>query len=109
MLYVLFGSGASLLISQDDDWGIWIVIASAVTGIMVFLHSLTYLRKKVAIRRKKLLKVFAKHEVLSFLFLMLVLMPAVGWIWTLVLFTVPFLHYIVMNRIMFDSSLAPGV
>ncbi len=109
MVYVLFGSAASLLISQDNEWGVWIVIASAVTGIIVFVHSLTYLRQKIVIRRKELLKVFAKHEVLSFLFLMVVIMPAIGWMGAVVLFTVPFLYYIVMNRIMFDSSLAPGV
>ncbi len=109
MLYVLFGAAASLVIADIAGWGDWIVIASAVIGITVFLHSLNYLRMELKTKRSDLLKVFAKHEVLSFLFLIIVMMPAVGWLPSIFLFILPFLFYLAMNRVMFGTGLAPKV
>ncbi len=109
ILYVLFGAAASLVIADIAGWGEWIVIATAVIGIILFLHSLNYLRMELKIRRSDLLKVFAKHEVLSFLLLIIIMMPAVGWIPSIFLFILPLFSYLVMNRIMFGTGLAPKV
>jgi 4-hydroxybenzoate polyprenyltransferase len=109
IFYILLAASASLLIADEAEWGQWIIIVVSILGIIVFMNSLVFLGGDSRIERKNLLKIFAKHEVLSFLLFILVLMPLAGWQASIFLFTVPFLYYMIMNRIMFRTGLNPNV
>jgi len=106
---VISGSVLSLLIMDAEGWGEWVVIAVAVLGIVIFTHSLGFLSDRSLISRKDLLKKFAVHEVMTFGFLIAVILPAVGPIWGILLFLVPFGWFALFNRILFNTSLAPKV
>ncbi len=109
MMLVLTAAVFSFLISEKEGWDEWIVILVSVWGIAVFAHSLIFLQKMVRISRKDLIGTFAKHEVLSFGLSLLVVMPLIGVAPTLLLFIVPFIWFALMNRVLFDSGLAPKV
>jgi len=98
-----------LFISEDADWGKWITVVVPLFGILIFIHALTFLQRKQPFDRTDLINKFAVHEILSFAMSLLVVMPVVGIIPAAVALVAPFAWFILFNRLIFRSSVAPKV
>ncbi len=108
-LFVILAAVFSYLIVVEEGFFINMVLLVSVLGILLFHQSLSFLRGTVKMSRKELLKAFSRHEIGSFLLCILVVLPAVGWAPSLVIFIVPALWFILLNRIMYGTEIAPGV
>lgn len=106
---VITGAVFSLLIMDSLGWHEWIVILTSIVGLVVFVHSLGFLKERTKINRKDLLRTFAIHEILTFGFMVLVMLPATGPVAGVVLFIVPLVWFALFNRVLFRTSLAPSV
>ncbi len=108
-LFVISAAVFSYLIVVDSGFHINMVLVVSVLGILLFSQSLSFLKGTIKMSRKELLKAFSRHEIGSFLLCILVVVPAVGWGPSLVIFIVPALWFILLNRIVYGTKIAPGV
>lgn len=106
--FVAMASVFAYLISDDAGWGDWYTIMISLAGFFLFADALNFLRggKK---DRKSLLRSFSVHEMGSFGLSLLVVLPAAGPWAVLAAFVVPAAWFVVANRVMFGSGMAPRV
>ncbi|MGA1792555.1 MAG: UbiA family prenyltransferase [Thermoplasmatota archaeon] len=112
LLRALFVIGASvfvLYIAEGTDLGMWILVTVPLIGLLLAAHSLTFLGRKVKADRRRLIKTFAVHEIVSFGLSMLVILPAAGPVPAGLAFTAPLAWVILFNRVIFGTRLAPKV
>lgn len=106
---ILISASMSYLIAEEEGWGMWIVISTTMIGIVVFVHSMRFLTNRPGISRKELISTFAKHEMISFVLVMVTVLPAVGIIPAILIFITPFIWFGIMNKLLFGTRITPGV
>ncbi|MFO8051503.1 MAG: UbiA family prenyltransferase [Thermoplasmatota archaeon] len=108
-VFIILAAVFSYLISVREGWGSWVVVVVSVWGVFLFAHSLLFLRTGERHPRKKMIRTFSVHEVLSFGLSLLVVAPAVGILGAVFLLVLSLVWFMVMNRIMYGTSISPKV
>jgi 4-hydroxybenzoate polyprenyltransferase len=85
------------------------LVAALVAPILVFTHSLIFIKRSNRMERGSLIRVFSLHEILSFALSCFIIAPLVGWIETAVIFLVSALWFLVFNRLIYGTRMQPGV
>lgn len=107
--FVVIAAVFSYQISIQEGFGSWISITVSIFGIILFAHSLGFIRSSVHRSRSDLIRTFSQHEVMSLALSLLVVLPAAGIIPAAGLLLLPLIWFILFNRIMFGSTLSPKV
>ena len=109
VLFAVSGMVFSLFIASEAGWGEWIVVLVSILGLLLISDSMSLMIRDRVIKRRKLLGRFAVHEIGSFAFTLLVIMPVLGPWWVMGLFILPLLWFMSMNRLLYGNGMVPGV
>ena len=107
--FVLCASVFSLLLVQSAGWGVWWNLLIIVLSVLIFVHSGRFMIRNLKIPRKELIGIFSRQEISSFLVICLVVLPVVGILETTIIFLTAGIWFTLMNRIMYGTSMRPGV
>jgi len=108
VLFAVSGMVFSLFIASEAGWGEWIVILVSISGLLLISDSMSLVIRDRVMKRRKLLGRFAVHEIGSFAFTLLVIMPVLGPWWVMGLFILPLLWFMSMNRLLYGNGMVPG-
>ncbi|MEA3558840.1 MAG: UbiA family prenyltransferase [Candidatus Thermoplasmatota archaeon] len=108
-LFVICAMVFTYLIAMSHAWGAWVVVTVGVWGSILFAHSMLFLRAGYKTSRKELIRTFSIHEVLSLGLSLLVVAPAAGVLPAVLVMVLPLVWFIVMNHLMYETSMVPKV
>lgn len=107
--FVTMAAVFGYLISDEAGWGDWYTLLISIMGFVLFMDALGFLKGGKRMERGSLLRAFSVHEMASFGLSLMVVLPAAGPWAVLVGFLVPVAWFVLVNRIMFRSSMSPKV
>lgn len=107
--FVIISLVFAYLISVQEGFGYWVVLTVGTLGIVIFGHSLTFLRSDLTEDRKDLIKRFSIQEILSFAASIFVVIAAIGVVPGISVFLIAVIWFVVFNRILFRTGISPRV
>ncbi len=99
----------TFVVEPGGSWEGMAVLVLAIVVTVGMLSTVPLLLRRAPFDRSRLKRLFAVHEVVTFLATVVVFMPIIGYIAALVFFALPFLWFVVANTMLFESALEPGV